>query len=192
MPVDVQGAAEEIAFIPASQRQAAQPAVDDSIIIVGQRQKKRKRTKKLDTDESPMPDRTDQETKKAKVEDGVIELFDYATAPNILDDEPEAKPDRKVQRKRQKTKGMLQTLSITSFVYRDHQEACWSTVTSLHHQGTGVRSRAETHLARSDELVFQYPRICFWNRIIIRSNPLNHAFVGAVASISLTACSLRG
>ncbi|ETW81983.1 hypothetical protein HETIRDRAFT_318347 [Heterobasidion irregulare TC 32-1] len=102
---DLQGAAEEIAFTPASQRQAVQPAVDDSIVVVGQRQKKRKRTKKLDTDESPMPDRTDKETKKTQVEDGMIEVFDYATAPNILDNEPEAKIDRKMQRKKQKTKG---------------------------------------------------------------------------------------
>ena len=156
MPDDLQGAAEEIAFIPASQRQTAQPAVDDSIVVVGQRQKKRKRTKKLDTDESPMQDRTDKETKKTQVEDGVIEVFDYATAPNILDNEPEAKIDRKMQRKKQKTKGMLQLLSAISYVHRGHQEACWSTVTSLHHQGIGVRLRAEIHLARSNELAFQY------------------------------------
>lgn len=44
----IKGATAEIPFVPASLRQTAKPEViDDSIVVVGQRQKKRKRAKKL-------------------------------------------------------------------------------------------------------------------------------------------------
>ncbi|TDL23207.1 hypothetical protein BD410DRAFT_173443 [Rickenella mellea] len=87
----------EIPFVPASQRQAA-PTIDDTVVVVGQaRQKKRKRVKQPTGDQSnestPGPNTEATVKKKAKTiaqdEPSAEELepFDYASAPNILDDQ---------------------------------------------------------------------------------------------------------
>ena len=85
----VDGAMAEIPFVPAALRQTVKAeVVDDTIVVVGQRQKKRKRSKKAEkTDlggvETPP---TPTEDTKAGPED--IVPFDFASAPNILDDVP--------------------------------------------------------------------------------------------------------
>lgn len=73
---DVEGQV-EMAFVPASQRHETKPMtqepVKDSIVVVGQVQrKKRKRTKGENT------------TTKTVLDE--VEAFDYSTAPNILDE----------------------------------------------------------------------------------------------------------
>jgi exosome complex exonuclease RRP6 len=85
----VDGAMTEIPFVPAALRQTVKAeVVDDTIVVVGQRQKKRKRSKKADkTDFSGV------ETPSTPAEDtragpeGIVP-FDFASAPNILDDVP--------------------------------------------------------------------------------------------------------
>ena len=83
------GAMAEIPFVPAPLRQTAKAeVVDDTIVVVGQRQKKRKRTKKAELSETPS---TPTENTKAEPE-GVVP-FDFASAPNILDDVPSEPED---------------------------------------------------------------------------------------------------
>ncbi|KAN0114265.1 Ribonuclease H-like domain containing protein [Russula decolorans] len=84
----IDGAMAEIPFIPAPLRQTVKAeVVDDTIVVVGQRQKKRKRSKKAEeTDlggvETPTP------TEDTRVGPEGIVPFDFASAPNILDDVP--------------------------------------------------------------------------------------------------------
>lgn len=127
-PKPIDGATEEIPFIPASQRLKSTldtTEIDNAIVVVGQRQKKRKRDKAATTstaDSQPgTPNTKSSSSKKAKKEkereqaneeDGeegeegeVVEMepFDYAGAKNILDDEPEAREEsRKDKKKKQK------------------------------------------------------------------------------------------
>ena len=83
------GAMEEIPFVPAPFRQTVKAeVVDDTIVVVGQRQKKRKRTKKAELSETPS---TPTENTKAEPEEVVP--FDFASAPNILDDVPSEPED---------------------------------------------------------------------------------------------------
>lgn len=102
--VSIDGATAEIPFIPASLRQTAKPEIiDDAIVVVGQRQKKRKRAKKAGaTGDGDGETAVIQAKAKAKTEEVVP--FDFASAPNILDDgEGSEKEDGKVgKRKRQK------------------------------------------------------------------------------------------
>jgi hypothetical protein len=83
----------EIPYIPASNRQTTQIA-EDTIIVVGQRQvKKRKRTKNTTPDVSETAEGTSATKRhKSPSEDDVSECFDYSAVPNILDDLPE--PER--------------------------------------------------------------------------------------------------
>ncbi|KAA1473827.1 hypothetical protein DENSPDRAFT_780589 [Dentipellis sp. KUC8613] len=109
-------AQDEIPFVPAAQRQAKPKAESDEIVVVGQRQKKRKRTKKTDADgeledasasSTPAPASAASGKKagkkkageEVKAEEDVVP-FDYASAPNILDDVPVVEEKR--QKKRQK------------------------------------------------------------------------------------------
>ena len=84
----VDGAMAEIQFVPASLRQTVKAeVVDDTIVVVGQRQKKRKRSKKaekadLGAVETPTP------TEDTRAGPEEIVPFDFASAPNILDDAP--------------------------------------------------------------------------------------------------------
>ncbi|KAI0265554.1 ribonuclease H-like domain-containing protein [Gloeopeniophorella convolvens] len=90
------GATAEVPFVPAHQRQAAkQEVVEDALVVVGQRQKKRKRQKKADGASE----------KAEPVED--IVPFDFASAPNILDDGGERveEDSRAGKKKRQKRTG---------------------------------------------------------------------------------------
>jgi exosome complex exonuclease RRP6 len=88
----IDGAMAEIPFVPAHLRQTVKAeVVDDTIVVVGQRQKKRKRSKKTEktdlsgVDTPSTPTSTIEDTKAGPEE---IVPFDFATAPNILDDVP--------------------------------------------------------------------------------------------------------
>ncbi|KAH8998549.1 ribonuclease H-like domain-containing protein [Lactarius akahatsu] len=104
--VSIDGATAEIPFVPAALRQTAKPeVVDDAIVVVGQRQKKRKRTKKAGTtgdDDGERSAVVPAEKVKAKTEEVVP--FDFASAPNILDEgeRSEHEDGRAGKRKRQK------------------------------------------------------------------------------------------
>ena len=79
----------DIPFVPEHLRQTVKAEiVDDAIIVVGQRQKKRKRTKKagIGGDGSGEMSST---PAHAKAEPEVIVPYDFASAPNILDDAPD-------------------------------------------------------------------------------------------------------
>jgi len=84
----IDGAMAEIPFVPAPLRQTVKAeVVDDTIVVVGQRQKKRKRSRKaektdVDGVETPTP------TEDTGAGPEVIVPFDFASAPNILDDVP--------------------------------------------------------------------------------------------------------
>jgi exosome complex exonuclease RRP6 len=85
----IDGAMAEISFVPAPLRQTVKAeVVDDTIVVVGQRQKKRKRTKKAEMSETPS---TPTEHVKAETEEVVP--FDFTSAPNILDDVPSEPED---------------------------------------------------------------------------------------------------
>lgn len=79
----------EIPFVPAVQRSSttvADPA-DDAIVVVGQRQKKRKRTRSTKPSRAPSDAPSDNQPAES-VEDAVKEEivpFDYANEPNVLD-----------------------------------------------------------------------------------------------------------
>jgi exosome complex exonuclease RRP6 len=80
------GAMEEIPFVPASLRQAPKTEViEDSIIIVGRRQKKRKRTKIAGVGGEDNSEKSSTSVVMTKAESDVVP-FDFANAPNILDD----------------------------------------------------------------------------------------------------------
>ena len=140
----IDGATAEIPFVPASQRQTTvtrPEIIDDAIVVVGQRQKKRKRaTKKSGT--------TGGSDAKANGDDGgVVAPFDFASAPNVLDDGGEQDDDdggiggRVGKRKRQK-KGFLGArcrvyvcLTRTDFIQNEG--------ISRRRQRTGGRLKAE-------------------------------------------------
>ncbi|KAI0298162.1 ribonuclease H-like domain-containing protein [Multifurca ochricompacta] len=100
------GATIEIPFVPAPLRQGVKSEViDDAIIVVGQRQKKRKRAKKAGIVDGGEGEKSPTLAGKAKAEPEVIP-FDFASAPNILDDGTggysEQEDGRAGKRKRQK------------------------------------------------------------------------------------------
>jgi len=85
----------EIPYVPASQRKPVE-LLEDSVIVVGQmRQKKRKRikTKAIANvgDHEQIGDSS--KAHSARSENDNTDIFDYATAPNILDDVPEPKEE---------------------------------------------------------------------------------------------------
>ncbi|KAF8495725.1 ribonuclease H-like domain-containing protein [Russula emetica] len=110
----VDGAMAEIPFVPAPLRQTIKAeVVDDTIVVVGQRQKKRKRSKKAEK-----TDLGDVETPSTPTEDtkagpeGIVP-FDFASAPNILDDVPsdEQEGGRAGKRRRSKRRSEREGLA---------------------------------------------------------------------------------
>ncbi len=105
--VPIDGATAEIPFVPAPQRHTAKPEVnDDAIVVVGQRQKKRKRAKKAGASGDDEKSTSATSTAKVKEEEEVVP-FDFANAPNILDDSAadehsEQEDGRRRKRKKQK------------------------------------------------------------------------------------------
>ena len=86
----VDGAMAEIPFVPAPLRQTVKAdVIDDTIVVVGQRQKKRKRSKKAEkTDLGGVVETPSTPTEDTRVKPEEIVPFDFAGAPNILDDVP--------------------------------------------------------------------------------------------------------
>jgi hypothetical protein len=94
-------AANELPFVHTSQRQSAIYA-DDTIIVVGQRQK-RKHAKKGESEHVTDGKMARRERSAGSARSGAIGAvpFDYLSASNILDDEPEAPEGRRSEKKRQ-------------------------------------------------------------------------------------------
>ncbi|KAI1789123.1 hypothetical protein LXA43DRAFT_1096686 [Ganoderma leucocontextum] len=90
---------EELPFVPASQRKQAAESIDDTIVVVGQpKRKKRKRVAEKATDAS---DAVAGQGSSVKEEE--VEAFDYASASNILDDGSDhERADVRSAKKRQK------------------------------------------------------------------------------------------
>ena len=85
----IDGAMTEIPFVPASLRQTAKAeVVDDTIVVVGQRQTKRKRSKKAENADLGGVETPPTPTEDTRVGPEEIVPFDFASAPNILDDVP--------------------------------------------------------------------------------------------------------
>lgn len=89
----------EIPYIPPTERQPVldvDPNGDDSIVVVGQRQKKRKR-KDMMHEKHDLPVATDSVRPKADP----VEAFDFDSVPNILDGPPPvALPAKKKRREK--------------------------------------------------------------------------------------------
>jgi exosome complex exonuclease RRP6 len=85
VPAGEDGMQVEIPFVPAAQRQSAPvPEVPmDTIVVVGQRQKKRKRERAPKTVADG--DAAAAAAEPAEPAETELEPFDYASAPNILD-----------------------------------------------------------------------------------------------------------
>jgi exosome complex exonuclease RRP6 len=85
----VDGAMAEIPFVPAALRQTVRAeVVDDTIVVVGQRQKKRKRSKKAEKTDLGGVETPSTPTEDTRAGPEEIVPFDFASAPNILDDAP--------------------------------------------------------------------------------------------------------
>jgi exosome complex exonuclease RRP6 len=71
----------EIPFVPAEQRQSTNLEMEGGIVVVGQRQKKRKRDRTAKNAATTPPE------PEAEVEvEAEVEPYDYASAPNVLDE----------------------------------------------------------------------------------------------------------
>ena len=105
----------EIPYIPADQRQTtikSEVEINDGIVVVGQRQKKRKRKdkRKEDAVDSPAASDSGERSKKRKsVEKEGNEMvkvevvpFDFASAPNILDNPSTTNAPAPAKKKREK------------------------------------------------------------------------------------------
>jgi exosome complex exonuclease RRP6 len=87
VPVGEDGMQVEIPFVPAGQRQSIPvPEVPmDTIVVVGQRQKKRKRERAPKTVADGDAAAAVEPAEPAEPAETELEPFDYASAPNILD-----------------------------------------------------------------------------------------------------------
>ncbi|KDQ25524.1 hypothetical protein PLEOSDRAFT_51863 [Pleurotus ostreatus PC15] len=101
----------EIAFVPRSERKTlATTEVEDTIILVGQRAKKRKRkeTKSTISDLNgggDPPSSASSSAKKIKKTRSIEAPFDFSSVPNILDDEPIKEDARPKRQRKQGGKG---------------------------------------------------------------------------------------
>ena len=97
----VDGATAEIPFVPAALRQTVKAeVVDDTIVVVGQRQKKRKRSKKAEKTDLDGVETLPTPTEDTRVKPEEIVPFDFASAPNILDDVPSEEEGGRAGKKR--------------------------------------------------------------------------------------------
>jgi exosome complex exonuclease RRP6 len=123
----------EIPYVPPSQRQAAGIVVEDSIVIVGQtRKNKRKRAKTAvattqDADgflaevspEDDVEKNTQKQAKLEQPESSALQPFDFASVPNMLDDvSPTSQPDLKQpkKKKQKRNNGELLEASDVDFL----------------------------------------------------------------------------
>lgn len=111
----------EIPFVPAAQRQITKTTTiveekeKDTIVIVGQsKTKKRKRTRTSAAGGSQSRG-TEIKAEPTSGESAVeAEPFDFASVPNILDDNPDVE-DRKPMKKQKKARGMyFRVLAMSS------------------------------------------------------------------------------
>ncbi|KZV86994.1 hypothetical protein EXIGLDRAFT_711949 [Exidia glandulosa HHB12029] len=103
---------EEIAFVPKGGRTTVDPNAGDDIVVVGLRQKKRKRTKAVSGDAAETAEDTTTQTarrKKSKAEPvnggqaEDVKEFDYSSVPNLLDnDDPQATAAPETEGKKKK------------------------------------------------------------------------------------------
>lgn len=101
----VDGAMVEIPFVPAPLRQTVQAeVVDDTIVVVGQRQKKRKRSKKAEKTDFGGVETSFTPTEDIRAGPEEIVPFDFASAPNILDDELSEQEGGRTGKKRRSKK----------------------------------------------------------------------------------------
>ncbi|KAF7979235.1 hypothetical protein HWV62_43202 [Athelia sp. TMB] len=95
----------EIPFIPVAQRQQPATVIDDSIVVVGQaRKKKRKRTKTDPSTDGPPVDDEMGDVEAGGSEE--TEAFDYSKVPNILDDVPTPIVEGRKKKKPKHQKGV--------------------------------------------------------------------------------------
>jgi exosome complex exonuclease RRP6 len=115
----VDGAMAEIPFVPAPLRQTVKAeVVDDTIVVVGQRQKKRKRSKKAEkTDLDGVVETPSTPTEDTRVKPEEVVPFDFASAPNILDDVPSEEEGGRAG-KRRRTKKRSGGFSFDNFFFR--------------------------------------------------------------------------
>jgi len=155
----VDGAMVEIPFVPAPLRQTVKAeVVDDTIVVVGQRQKKRKRPKKAEKTDISGVETPSTPTEDTKAEPD-IEPFDFASAPNILDDGPSELNEQEGGRggKRRRSKRRSGGLSFGSFSpYLILLRVCNNIGTTLEREGLGtpkdgsvIKSGNVTHTFRS-------------------------------------------
>jgi exosome complex exonuclease RRP6 len=114
----IDGAMAEIPFVPAALRQTVKAeVVDDTIVVVGQRQKKRKRSKKTEETDLDGVETPSAPTEDTKAEPEEIVPFDFASAPNILDDVPSELNEQEGGRagKRRRSKKRSGGFSLDSF-----------------------------------------------------------------------------
>lgn len=93
----------EIPFLPANQRQAKKEEEQDTIIVVGQARQKRKRANKRAEDASSVTKDT-VDSSDVKSEATSSGPFDFSTAPNILDDNPDEGDTEEAKRKKKRVK----------------------------------------------------------------------------------------
>ena len=124
----------EIPFIPAPQRsiKVLEEEEQDTIVVVGQARRKRKRPKATSPDGvEAVSGSAGERMKKTKVKNGVEtkddedgEVFDFSAVPNILDDNPDLGDEKNNKRKRekrvkkgeQKKKKLLTLFTLTCFI----------------------------------------------------------------------------
>lgn len=80
----------EMPFVPADQRQITNLGMNDGIVVVGQRQKKRKRDRTAKRTEDAARKSSTSAPEDPEVE---VEEYDYASASNILDEGAELLDD---------------------------------------------------------------------------------------------------
>jgi exosome complex exonuclease RRP6 len=112
----IDGAMAEIPFVPAALRQTVKAeVVDDTIVVVGQRQKKRKRSKKVEKTDLGGVETPSTPTEDTKAGPEGIVPFDFASAPNILDDVPSDEQEGGRAGKRRRSKKRSGGISFDSF-----------------------------------------------------------------------------
>lgn len=127
----------EIAFVPRSERKTlATTEVEDTIILVGQRAKKRKRKDLKSAGGEPngdAPASASSSAKKVKkstsievVEEGADDdddsekPFDFSSVPNILDDEPIKEDARPKRQRKQSGRGLFRIRFLCAW-----KLSCW-------------------------------------------------------------------
>ncbi|PPR05868.1 hypothetical protein CVT24_006622 [Panaeolus cyanescens] len=101
--VEENGMQVEIPFLPASQRQPKKEEEQDTIIVVGQARQKRKRANKQ-AEGGKGTKKAAAESTPATSEETSAEPFDFSTAPNILDDNPDEGDTEEAKRKKKRVK----------------------------------------------------------------------------------------